>query len=88
LRAGIEDFCHLFLNQDTTSPTQPDRGITLMDVLSKVLCKILNERLFKALKLNRTEYQFGGNPDVVAGKSCLPLRPFYMPEEATALKPT
>lgn len=72
---------------DLTDPTNY-RGITLIDVLFKVLCKILKERLFKALKLNGTEYQFGGNPDVVAGKPCLPLRPFYIPEEATALKPT
>ena len=38
------------------------RGINLMDVLSKVLCRILNKRLFKLLDKHGTQYQFGATP--------------------------
>ena len=38
------------------------RGINLMDVISKVMSRIMNERLFKILDKHGTRYQFGGTP--------------------------
>jgi hypothetical protein len=37
-------------------------GVNLMDVVSKVMNRILNKRLFKILKKHGTAYQFGGTP--------------------------
>ena len=89
MRVGTEVYCHLYQKsgQDLTDPTNY-RGITLMDVLSKVLCKILNERLFKVLNLYGTEYQFGGKPESDVEKLSSPSKLYYMPEEAMDLKPT
>ena len=36
------------------------RGVNLMDVISKVLSRILNDRLFKILDKNCMKFQFGG----------------------------
>ena len=40
------------------------RGVNLMDVVSKVLSRIINVRLFKILDKYGTKYQFGGTPEV------------------------
>jgi hypothetical protein len=45
-----------------------------MDVLLKVLCKILNERLFKVLNLYGTEYQFGGTPKIGCREAVFTLK--------------
>ena len=38
------------------------RCVNLMDVVLKILSRILNKRLFKLLDKNGTKYQFGGTP--------------------------
>ena len=40
------------------------RGVNLMDVISKVMSRILNKRLFKILDKHGTKFQFGGTPEV------------------------
>ena len=71
-------YYHSYQNRDETSLTPQTtnyRGITLMDVPSKVLCKILNERLFKVLNLYGTEYQFGGTPEIGCREAAFTLKP-------------
>ncbi|KAL7527574.1 hypothetical protein ACHAXR_002020, partial [Thalassiosira sp. AJA248-18] len=38
------------------------RGVMLMDVCSKILSIIMNERAFKILEVHGTKFQFGGTP--------------------------
>ncbi|KAL7523777.1 hypothetical protein ACHAXR_000324 [Thalassiosira sp. AJA248-18] len=38
------------------------RGVMLMDVCSKILSIIMNERAFKILDIHGTKFQFGGTP--------------------------
>ena len=40
------------------------RGVNLMDVISKLLSRVLNKRLFKILKKHGTPFQFGGTPEM------------------------
>ena len=40
------------------------RGINLMDVISKVMSRIINGRLFNILDAHGTKFQFGGTPGV------------------------
>ena len=49
--------------KDKTDPNNW-RGVNLMDVISKILSKILNRRLFKILDKHGTKFQFGGTPDL------------------------
>ena len=46
------------------SNTNKWRGVTLMDIGSKVFSSILCERLFKVIKKHGVKYQFGSTPGV------------------------
>ena len=67
---GIQDFdsWHRGLLTLVHKPGRPKddpnnyRGINLMDVLSKVLCRTFNTRLYKLLEKNGTKFQFGATP--------------------------
>ena len=50
------------------------RGINLMDVLSKVLCRIVNKRLFILLDKYATKLQFGGTPETGCGEAVFTLK--------------
>ena len=52
------------------------RGISLMDVTSKILCRMINRRLFKVLKIYGTEYQFGGTPEIGCCEGIFTLKTF------------
>ena len=57
-------------------PNNPNnyRGINLMDVVSKVLCRILNKRLFTLLDKYGTKLQFGGTPNTGCGEAVFTLK--------------
>ena len=38
------------------------RGVMLMDVMSKILIRVMHERAFKILDKHGTKFQFGGTP--------------------------
>ncbi len=48
-------------------------GVNLMDVVSEVMSRILNKRLFKILKKHRRTYQFEGTPDMGCRNGTLTL---------------
>jgi len=50
------------------------RGITLMDVISKVFSRMVNDRLFKILDKNCTKFQFGGTPGVGCSDAIFTLK--------------
>jgi len=50
------------------------RGITLMDVISKVFSRMVNDRLFKILDKYCTKFQFGGTPGVGCTDAILTLK--------------
>lgn len=50
------------------------RGITLMDVISKVFSRMINERLFKILDKYCTKFQFGGTPGVGCNDAIFTLK--------------
>jgi hypothetical protein len=52
------------------------RGISLMDATSNILCRIINRRLFKVLKIHGTQYQFGGNPEIGCREGIFTLKTF------------
>ena len=47
-----------------------------MDVTSKILCRIINRRLFKVLKIYGTEYQFSGTPEIGCHEGIFTLKTF------------
>ena len=75
--------------RDLTDPTnyklQRDHS---HDVPSKVLCKILNERLFKVLNLYGTDTNMEARLKLDAEKLPSPSNLDYTPEEAMDSKPT
>ena len=50
------------------------RGITLMDVISKVFSRMVNDRLFKILDKYCTKFQFGGTPGVGCADAIFTLK--------------
>ena len=49
-------------------------GINLMDVISKAMSRIMNERLFKILDKYGTKYQFGGMPGLGCREGIVTLK--------------
>ena len=62
------------------------RGICIMDVISKVLCRMMNGRLFKILDKTGTRYQFGGTPNVGCREAIFTLMNICTPDTTTDLK--
>ena len=54
--ALLRDTC-----RDKTNPNNY-RGINLMDIISKIMSRIMNTRLFKILDKHGENHQFGGTP--------------------------